>query len=166
MLENKNLKMLNFLVLIGLIATFSIFLLAREIVLAGDFFDKIDTELETLPIAQETTFLASAPAFYQPYTIRKVKVVVTAYSSSVWETQGDPFITASGSRVRDGIVANNLLSFGTKIRLPEIFGSRIFVVEDRMHSKKGYYHVDIWFPSREQALAFGSKLVEMEVLTN
>jgi len=97
---------------------------------------------------------------------QKIKVVVTGYSSSVWETQGDPFITASGMKVRDGIVANNLLPFGTLIRLPELFGDKIFVVEDRMNPKKGYYHIDVWFPSREEALRFGSKITEMEILSN
>ncbi|MCD6500873.1 3D domain-containing protein [bacterium] len=117
---------------------------------------------------EQTTLLALAPlpSYTDAEVLKKIKVIVTAYSSSIWETQGNPYITASGTYVRDGIVANNLLPFGTKIRLPEIFGDKIFVVEDRMNQRKGYYHVDVWFPSRDQALAFGSKLTEMEILTN
>ena len=40
------------------------------------------------------------------------RVWLTAYSSSVDETDDTPFITASGKHVRDGIVATNFLPFG------------------------------------------------------
>jgi 3D (Asp-Asp-Asp) domain-containing protein len=96
--------------------------------------------------------------------VKKIPVVVTAYSSTPWETWGDPFITASGSWVRDGIIANNLLPFGTKVRMPEIYGDKVFVVEDRMNSRKGNYHFDVWFPSYRQALEFGAKKTYLEVL--
>ena len=96
--------------------------------------------------------------------VKQMKVITTAYSSSVWQTDSTPFITASGSYVKDGIVANNLLPFGSKIRLPEIYGDKIFVVEDRMHWKKGYYHVDIWFSSYNQAKNFGVKNTYIEVI--
>jgi 3D (Asp-Asp-Asp) domain-containing protein len=95
---------------------------------------------------------------------QKINVVLTAYSSTPWETQGNPYITASGSYVRDGVVANNLLDFGTKIRIPEVFGDKIFVVEDRMNSKNGYYHIDIWMPSYSEAVNFGVKSTYIEIL--
>lgn len=95
---------------------------------------------------------------------RKIKVVITAYSSSIWQTDNDPYITAAGTWVRDGIIANNLLSFGTKVKIPELYGNKVFVVEDRMHYTKGYYHVDIWFPSYNEALNFGAKTTYIEVL--
>ncbi len=136
--------------------------------MADEFSVATEKELSDLPIFEETSFLTlNLPPCYEDSDIkRKVKVMVTGYSSSVWETQGDPFITASGTRVKEGIIANNLLPFKTEIRLPEISGDKIFVVEDRMHSRKGPYHIDIWFPSREEALAFGAKLTEMEILSN
>jgi len=123
-------------------------------------------EFSDLQIIQQTTLLPliSPPTQEEIEVLEKNKMIVTAYSSSVWETQGDPFITASGNRVRDGIVANNLLSFGTEIKLPEIFGDKIFVVEDRMHSRKGDYQIDIWLPSHQEALNFGVKLTEMEIV--
>jgi 3D (Asp-Asp-Asp) domain-containing protein len=95
---------------------------------------------------------------------KKIRVVATAYSSTPFETDDDPYTTAAGTRVRDGVVANNLLPFGTKIRIPEIYGDKIFVVEDRMHRKKGYYQVDIWFPTFQEAKAFGVKRTYIEVL--
>ena len=95
---------------------------------------------------------------------KKIKVVITAYSSTVWQTDSTPFVTAAGTEVRDGIVANNLLPFGTRVRIPELYGNKIFVVEDRMNYTKGYYHVDIWFPSYDEALDFGAKRTYIEVL--
>jgi 3D (Asp-Asp-Asp) domain-containing protein len=92
-----------------------------------------------------------------------IKVLVTAYSSSPEETDETPLITASGSYVRPGVVAANFLAFGTKIRLPEIFGDQIFIVEDRLH--KNYNdRIDIWFPTKEEALRFGYQISEMEIL--
>lgn len=96
--------------------------------------------------------------------VRKIKVVITAYSSTPEETDSTPFITASGKNVRDGIIANNLLPFGTKIRIPSIYGDKVFVVEDRMNKKKNNNHFDIWFPSKNLALNFGVKTAEIEVL--
>jgi len=82
-------------------------------------------------------------------------VIVTAYSSTPEQTDSTPFITAAGTTVREGIIANNMLPFGTIVRLPEIYGERLFVVEDRMHRRKSTYHFDIWFPSSQEARDFG-----------
>ena len=124
---------------------------------------KIKEQVLNLQVVSGTTFLPlSSPPL--PIIRQKLEVIVTAYSSSIWVTEGDPFITACGSYVRDGIVANNLLPFGTKIRLSKLYGDKIFVVEDRMNARKSDYHIDIWFPSREQALEFGAKVAEMEIL--
>ena len=68
---------------------------------------------------------------------------VTAYSSSPDETDNTPFITASGKTVRDGVVATNVLPFGTKIKIPSLFGDKIFTVEDRMHRRMKNV-MDIW----------------------
>ena len=166
MLSPQKWYLLVFAILIGVLGTYPLYLPEAEKAMADVVLNLAlsEEEILDLQVIQETTLLPStSPSSEGP---RKLRVIVTAYSSSILETQGDPFITASGSQVRDGIVANNLLSFGTEIRLPEIFEDKIFVVEDRMHWRKGYYHVDIWFPSRQAALAFGSKLTEMEILTN
>ena len=98
--------------------------------------------------------------------VKTIKVVITAYSSTPEETDDTPFITASGKHVADGIVANNLLPLGTKIRIPELYGDKVFVVEDRMNARKSDYHVDIWFPSKPLAINFGVKSAEIEVLEN
>jgi len=96
--------------------------------------------------------------------VSKMPAIITAYSSTPWQTDDSPFITASGSRVREGIIANNYLSFGTKVRIPEIYGDRIFTVEDRMNWRKSNYQVDIWFTDYQQALVFGAQRTHIEIL--
>ncbi|MBI2053995.1 MAG: 3D domain-containing protein [Candidatus Staskawiczbacteria bacterium] len=97
---------------------------------------------------------------------KRVKMIVTGYSSRVEETDDTPFITASGKNVAEGIIANNMLPFGSKIRIPELYGDRIFIVEDRMHQRKGNYHVDIWFSEYSEAKEFGAKITYVEILKN
>jgi 3D (Asp-Asp-Asp) domain-containing protein len=132
---------------------------------------EIDTSLNNqgsldLNIVQGTTLLPliSPPIHEHIEMLENKKVTVTAYSSTEWETQGDPFITASGMHVKDGIIANNLLPFGTEIKLPGIFGDKVFIVQDRMHFRKSDYHFDIWFPSHKQALNFGAQTSEIEIV--
>lgn len=121
--------------------------------------------LDRLATIEENSLLPMAESF-NPETqpVQRIKVVITGYSSSIWETDNDPYITAAGTLVRDGIVANNYLSMGTKIRIPEIFGDKIFVVEDRMSWTKGNYQIDVWFPSYWEALNFGAKRTYIEIL--
>ena len=110
--------------------------------------------------------LLASSALPAPKVVKTVKVVVTAYSSTPDQTDETPEITAANTKVRDGIIANNLLPFGTKVRLPGLYGDKIFVVEDRMSRKKGYYHFDIWFPSYREAKNFGAQNTYLEVLAN
>lgn len=93
---------------------------------------------------------------------KKVRVSMTAYSSTPGQTDSTPFITANGSHVKDGIVAANFLPFGTKVRIPEVFGDKVFSVEDRMNARY-YYKIDVWMPTYEEAKNFGIKYVEVEI---
>ena len=146
--------------LIALLVITTIYV-AKTQVSAEDYF--ILSEIDALHMLEETTLIPNvAPP--QPEVSQTIKVVVTAYSSTVAQTDDSPFITASNKSVRNGIVANNLLQFGTNVRLPELFGDRIFQVEDRMNRRKGNYHVDVWFPTTEEALEFGSKITTLEIL--
>lgn len=97
---------------------------------------------------------------------RTMRLTVTAYSSSPDETDADPFTTASGARVRSGVIAHNGLPFGTRVRFPQVFGDKIFVVQDRLHPRKGYYIADLWMPSKKEAQQWGAKILTMEVLGN
>ena len=102
------------------------------------------------------------------FAVKKIvarNIWVTAYSSDTDETDDTPFTTASGKAVRVGIVATNLFPFGTKIMIPALFGDNTFIVEDRMHSRKKN-NVDIWMPSKREALRFGSVYAEIIVILN
>ncbi len=90
-------------------------------------------------------------------------VVVTAYSSTPDQTDSTPFITASGTYVRDGIVAANFLPIGTKVRMPDLYGEKVFTVEDRMNQRFSD-RMDIWMPDRSSAQVFGKRYTRIEVL--
>jgi 3D (Asp-Asp-Asp) domain-containing protein len=119
---------------------------------------------ESVVLGEDTLVAIINPQNPEPKIIKRLNVILTAYSSSPWETDGDPHITAAGTKVRYGIVANNLLPLGTKIKIPEIFGDEIFVVEDRMSWKKGKYQVDVWFDDYFKAKEFGAKKTYIEIL--
>jgi 3D (Asp-Asp-Asp) domain-containing protein len=106
--------------------------------------------------------IAKAATKEEPSTWTK-KVWVTAYSSTPEETDDTPFITASMKTVGDGIIAANFLPFGTKVMIPKVFGKKVFVVEDRMHERKSNF-VDIWMPSKEDAINFGITYAEIVVI--
>lgn len=93
------------------------------------------------------------------------EVWATAYTSAPEETDSTPFTTASGSRTREGVMATNFLPFGTKVRLPEIFPDRVFVIEDRMHPRKVGF-VDIWMETKDEAFSFGKRKVVIEVIAD
>jgi 3D (Asp-Asp-Asp) domain-containing protein len=96
----------------------------------------------------------------QPKTM---KVVLTGYSSTFDQTDDTPFVTASNTRVRDGIVAANFLAFGTKVKIPAVFGDKVFTVEDRM-AKKHSDKIDVWFSERHLARNFGVKEADVIIL--
>lgn len=89
---------------------------------------------------------------------------VTVYNSVPEQTQGDPFVTASGERVRDGIVAANCLPFGTKLRMPEMYGDKIFVVKDRLAADKTCFILDIWQEWSPDSKAFGAPITKIEII--
>lgn len=97
-------------------------------------------------------------------TKRTLHVVATAYSSSRDETDGDPFTTASGAKTRDGVIAANGLPFGTRLRIPDVYGDKIFMVLDRMSARYGRNRIDIWMPTKQAAKEWGVKYVRMEIL--
>ena len=131
---------------------------------------RAETILDRGPTLDSPTLIKNGyPIVYEINGVRfkvakKVKMVITAYSSTPEQTDNTPLTTASGKSVVDGIVANNMLPFGTKIRIPELYDNKIFVVEDRMHQRKGKYHLDIWLPEYLQAKNFGAKITYIEVL--
>jgi len=105
-------------------------------------------------------------------TGRSVTVHSTAYNSTPGQTDSTPFITATGTRVRLGVVAlsRDLLGrfpYGTRITIEDLSGTyssflrgRVFVVEDTMHPRIGNT-VDVWMGSRSEAMAWGSRNIRI-----
>lgn len=110
--------------------------------------------------------LASSVINHEPLsaTLRqRLYLEISAYNSEVAQTDDSPFITASNTHVRDGIVATNILPFGTRVKIPAYFGDKIFVVEDRMN-KRYQNHMDIWMEQKSNALSFGRRAAIVEVI--
>lgn len=93
-----------------------------------------------------------------------VRAVITAYTSTPDQTDDSPFIAASGKRVYDGMIAANWLPFGTKIKIPSLYGDKLFTVDDRMNKRYGFGRMDIWLDvSKTEARKFGVKRVVVEI---
>jgi len=94
-------------------------------------------------------------------------IVITAYNSEPGQTDDSPCITANNFNVCEhGVedtIAANFLAFGTKVKIPELFGDRVFVVRDRMN-KRFSDRVDIWMLEKPDAIKFGAKLAKIEIL--
>lgn len=100
------------------------------------------------------------------YTVQNTADVwVTAYASVPQETDSSPFITASNKHVQDGFIAANFLPFGTKVKIPSLFGDKVFTVEDRMSPRKVGF-VDIWMPSVTAAKDFGIHNTQIVILSD
>jgi len=90
------------------------------------------------------------------------EVIATAYTSSREECDDTPFITASGKKVRWGIIAaDKSIPFGTKVYIP--YFKQTFVVEDRGGAIKGN-RIDIWMEKKEDAIKFGKRKLVIYIL--
>ena len=103
---------------------------------------------------------------------------MTAYSSTEDQTDGTPRITATGVEVREGIVAvsrdllDTQLPYGTLVRVINLqteengcggFDTGVLEVQDTMSAEKTN-QVDIWLPTRDEALTWGSCTATLEVV--
>ncbi|UQN06414.1 3D domain-containing protein [Deinococcus sp. QL22] len=105
-------------------------------------------------------------------TGRTAIVRATAYNSLAGQTDSTPFITATGTRTRPGVVAlsRDLLRsfpYGSKIMLEDMSGrynnmlrGRVFVVEDTMAARKTN-SLDIWMGTRSEAIQFGARTLRI-----
>lgn len=95
------------------------------------------------------------------------KVAMTAYNSEPGQTDDSPCITANGFNVcAHGIedtVAANFLPMGTKVKIPDYFGDRVFVVRDRMNARY-QNRIDVWMLKRSDALKFGVRVARFEIV--
>lgn len=86
----------------------------------------------------------------------QIAAVVTAYSSSVDETDATPNINAAGLRPHEGSIACPAkYAFGTTI----IIEGKQYQCDDRMaQSLRDKPHFDIWVSSKKEAFGFGKQL--------
>ena len=107
----------------------------------------------------------------------------TGYNSHRNQTDSTPFITATGSRVRFGVVAlsRDLLRripYGSKVLIEDLgtwkngqgrgshrrmLSRMVFIVEDTMHPRKAGT-LDVWFPARSQAIKWGARRIKITVI--
>jgi 3D (Asp-Asp-Asp) domain-containing protein len=92
-----------------------------------------------------------------------IVAVVTAYTSSVDETDENPFETASGSRTRRGVLAcPKKYEFGTKI----VIDGRQYTCEDRMNRRyRDKECFDIWVETKSEAFNWGRRELKVKVLS-
>lgn len=122
------------------------------------------TGIEQTTVAPAQVAVGELPAVKDKPVKRRLVVRASAYSSTVGQTDSDPFTAASGAKVHDGMIAMNGMPFGTKIRIPSDYGDKIFTVGDRMNARWGTRKIDIWMPSRSAALQWGVRTVTIEIL--
>ncbi|MFA5248455.1 MAG: hypothetical protein WC415_04495 [Patescibacteria group bacterium] len=95
-------------------------------------------------------------------------IVFTAYNSEVGQCDDSPCITANGFNVckhgAEDTIAMNGIKFGTKLRIPELFGDKVFVVRDRMNTRYDSNRGDIWMVEKKDAKTFGVKIAKVEFL--
>ncbi len=91
-------------------------------------------------------------------SVRTVPVTITAYTSTVWQCDETPYLTASMHGVRNGVLAVSRdlidemgLYFGKRVFIP---GHGIFEVRDLMN-RRWTKRVDIWHEDIEVARHFG-----------
>jgi len=97
---------------------------------------------------------------------RTFTIPITAFNSEPGQTDATPCIAARGFNLcehnEEDVVAANFLPMGTKLRIPELYGDRVFTVVDRMNARY-YYKMDIWLKSKDDAKQFGVKYATIEV---
>ena len=85
------------------------------------------------------------------------EATVTAYSSSPDETWGDPYISADGNRVYDGLVAcPRRYPFGTHFLIDD----QIYRCGDRL-AKRFDDRLDVWKSSKQLAINWGKRTIKV-----
>ena len=120
----------------------------------------------TNPAITVEQFVNTLPESADRAPRKTMRVTVTAYTSTVDQTDASPCITANGLNVcerdTEDIIAANFLPFGTRVKMPEYFGDRVFIVADRMNARYTN-RVDVWLKDRNDAKQFGVRYLEIEI---
>lgn len=114
--------------------------------------------------------VSSFPIAEDREPLQTVWVIATAYSSEAAQTDDTPCIPADGYDLcahyeeygEGNTIAANFLPLGAQVKIPDLYGDKIFIVHDRMNKRYGTGRIDIWMPTREEAVAFGVKRFKIE----
>lgn len=149
----------------------------------------VEVPLEFTPIAVVLSSAREVPklqaAVQGPVANPRYVLRATGYNSLESQTDSTPFITATGTRTRFGVVAVSRdllgadLPYGSLVRIRDLgayhtgngvgaFQSmldsqQLFVVEDTMHARKNQ-QIDVWFERYDTAVNWGVRKVEVEVV--
>ena len=149
----------------------------------------VEVPLQLTPTAVITSSTRGLPAFHAalqgPVANPRYTLRATGYNSLESQTDSTPFITATGTRTRFGVVAVSRdllgtdLPYGSLVRIRDMgayhtgngvgaFQSllddqQLFVVEDTMHLRKSQ-QIDVWFERYDTAVNWGVRKVEVELV--
>lgn len=156
--EAKQLKLAEKLVLCAVFAAI-ITISGKPTIARADSLFIPSFESDTAPA---TVAVVAKP---QIVTVKKtLTTTATAYSSDVAQTDDSPFTTSNGKQVYDGLIAANWLPYNTKVRIPDLFGDKIFTVNDRMNARYQSDRFDVWMKSRDEAIKFGLRHVRIQIV--
>ena len=166
---NKKSNFINkMLIVFGFVMVLAIPSITHAQVIMIDGVDLSNLTLENNEIKINKSVSTQLPVVSSKKPVAIVNMVITAYTSQVAQTDDSPCITASGmdvcERGAEDIVATNFnwLPFGTKLKIPELFGDRVFIIHDRMNSRYSK-RVDVWMKSYADAVKFGKKYTAVEI---
>ncbi len=143
---------------------------AKKTVLSAIFAALITTSVQPQIAHAEAistnSFESSVPEVVAiPVIIKQtLRITATAYSSTPDQTDATPFTTSNGTEVYDGLIAANWLKYGTKIRIPDMFGDKVFTVNDRMNARYDTGRLDVWMKTRDAAKQFGIRHIRIQVI--
>lgn len=132
--------------------------------------DSNNTEI-TIAIKTENN-LVQTPEIQKIETKKKIWVTATAYSSTPWQTDNTPCITATGYDVCNKTknimaVSQDLvrsLGYHKQVKLPSLYGDEIFYIEDTMNARF-VNRIDIHHDSTKDAREFGLKRnIELQII--
>lgn len=133
----------------------------------ASLIENAQLQIVTNDVAEEALTIISEPETPLVKVTKTSTHTITAYNSDPAQTDDTPCITANGFDVcehgEEDTIAANFLKFGTKVRIPELYGDRIFIVRDRMN-KRYSDRVDIWMKEKTDARKFGVKVAKIEVV--
>jgi len=135
---------------------------AKEAMASGTIIEAVFEEN-----IEESVIINHLPGTNDLKVTFRTEKIITAYNSEIGQTDDSPCITANGFNVcehgQEDTIAANFLQFGTKVRIPELFGERVFIVRDRMN-KRFSNRVDVWMIRDIDARTLGVQVAMIEVL--